>query len=129
MSGIFRGIAAAVFTIGLLGAQPLPSEARVQEQIKKYEAITRDNPRDVEFWHELAGLYRQAEMWDKAIAAETQAVQRFPKYAAAFYGRGKARMGKDDYNGAIEDFTTCIKLAELRGGLDLYLTVEQPTPE
>jgi tetratricopeptide (TPR) repeat protein len=129
MSQIFRAMIGTAFVAGMLGAQPLPSEARLQEQIRKYEGITRDNPRDVEFWHELAGLYRQAEMWDKAIAADTQAVQRFPKYAAAFYGRGKGRMGKEDYAGAIEDFSTCIRLAEARGGLNLYLTVEQPTPE
>src|ERR1700682_5924112 len=76
--------------------QPLPSEARVQERIQKYEALTRDNPRDVEFWHILGGFYREAEQWDKAISAETQALQRHPKYAVAFYGRGKARMGKED---------------------------------
>ena len=89
-----------------LCAQPLPSEARQQEQIHKYEHLTRDNPRDVEFWHILGGLYRETEQWDKAIAAETQAVQRHPKYAVAFYGRGKAKMGKEDYAGAVEDFTS-----------------------
>jgi tetratricopeptide (TPR) repeat protein len=115
--------------IGAVGAQLLPSEARIQEQIKKYEGITRDNPRDVEMWHILGGLYRQAEMWDKAIGAESQAVQKFPKYAVAYYGRGKARVGKEDYSGAIEDFSGAIKLWEARGGLDLYLTLEQPSME
>jgi tetratricopeptide (TPR) repeat protein len=110
-------------------AQPLPSEVRVQQRILQYEQITRDNPRDVEMWHILGGLYREAEQWDKAIAAETQAVQRHPKYAVAFYGRGKARVGKDDYAGAVEDFTSSIKLYEMRGGLEAYLTVEQPSAE
>src|SRR5260370_17292495 len=106
-----------------LCAQPLPSEARRQEQIQRYEALTRDNPRDVEFWHILGGLYREAEQWDKAIAAETQAVQRHPKYAVAFYGRGKARMGKEDFAGPVEDFTSSIKLFQLRAGLHIYLTL------
>src|ERR1700722_10965197 len=110
-------------------AQPLPSEARTQQRIQQYEQLTRDNPRDVEFWHVLGGLYRDAEMWDKAIAAETQAVERHPKYTVAFYGRGKARMGKDDYSGAITDFTSSIKLFEMRGGVEMYLTLEQPSAE
>src|ERR1700736_6872221 len=88
-------------TVCALIAQPLPSEARLRERIQKYEQLTRDNPRDVEFWHVLGGLYREAEMWDKAIAAESQAVQRHPKYAVAFYGRGKAKMGKADCAGAV----------------------------
>jgi tetratricopeptide (TPR) repeat protein len=120
--------------VGILGAlavwgQPLPSEARVQERIAKYEELTRSNPRDVEFWHVLGGLYREAELWDKAINAETQAVQKFPKYAVAYYGRGKARVGKEDYAGAVEDFTSSIRLYEARGGVEMYLTIEQPSAE
>ena len=125
---ILRWLTGMVGAAALFG-QPLPSEVRVQEEIKKYEGITRDNPRDVEFWHVLGGLYREAEEWDKAIGAETQAVQRFPKYAVAYYGRGKARVGKGDYAGAVEDFTSSIKLYEARGGLEMYLTVEQPSEE
>jgi tetratricopeptide (TPR) repeat protein len=119
----------ALSALWALCAQPLPSEARVQREIQKYEQITRDNPRDVEMWHILGGLYREAEQWDKAIAAETRAIERHPKYAVAFYGRGKARVGKEDYSGAVEDFTSSIKLFETRGGVDMYLTVEQPSAE
>ena len=106
--------------------QPLPSEARQQEQIRKYERIVADNPRDVEFRHDLADLYRQAELWDKAIAADTEVIQRYPKYAAAFYGRAKAKVAKQDYAGAVADFNETIRLFEVRGGLELYLTEEQP---
>jgi tetratricopeptide (TPR) repeat protein len=125
MFRFFVGILAAVCVMG----QPLPSEARVQAEIKKYEELTRGNPRDVEFWHILGGLYREAEQWDKAINAETQAVQKFPKYAVAYYGRGKARVGKEDFAGAVEDFTGSIQLYEARGGLEKYLTLEQPSAE
>jgi len=107
----------------------LPSEAKLQNQIQQYEQLTRDNPRDVEYWHILGGLYREAERWDKAIAAETQAIQGHPKYAVAFYGRGKARMGKEDYGNAVQDFTSAIQLFEARGGLQVYLTLEQPSDE
>src|SRR5580700_7819577 len=121
----FAGVLGALAAV----AQPLPSEARLQEQIRKYEEITRDNPRDVEFWHVLGGLCRQAEKRDKAINAETQAVQKFPKYAVAYYGRGKARVGKEDFAGAVEDFTSSIRLFETRGGVEMYLTVEEPGAE
>jgi tetratricopeptide (TPR) repeat protein len=129
MLRLFGRIPGLLVLSAALIAQPLPSEARVQREIQKYEAITRDNPRDVEMWHILGGLYRDAEQWDKAIAAETQAVQRHPKYAVAFYGRGKARVGKEDYSGAVEDFTSSIKLFEARGGIEMYLTLEQPSAE
>jgi tetratricopeptide (TPR) repeat protein len=109
-----------------LHSQPLPSEVEQQERIRKYEQLVADNPRDIEFWHDLADLYRQAEMWDKAIHADSEAVSRFPKYAIAFYGRGKAKIGKQDYAAAVADFNEAIRLLELRGGLQLYLTVEQP---
>jgi tetratricopeptide (TPR) repeat protein len=111
----------------MLYGQPLPSEARQQERIHKYEQLVADNPRDVEFWHELADVYRDAEMWDKAINADSEAVKRHPKYAAAFYGRGKAKVGKQDYAGAVADFNESIRLFELRGGLEIYLTLEQPS--
>ena len=118
--------AVVLFAGGTLWAQALPSEARLQNEIHKYEQLTRDNPRDVELWHILGALYREAEQWDKAIAAETQAIQGHPKYAVAFYGRGKAKMGKagtpsnprpaEDYSSAVEDFTSSIRLFEVRYG-------------
>jgi tetratricopeptide (TPR) repeat protein len=38
-------------------------------------------------------------------------------------------MGKQDYSNAVEDFTSAIQLFELRGGLEIYLTLEQPSAE
>lgn len=126
---MFRITLGLLLAAAALPAQPLPSEARTQKEIQKYEQITRDSPRDVEMWHILGGLYREVEQWDKAIAAETKAVEQHPKYAVAFYGRGKAKAGKEDYAGAIADFTSSINLYELRGGLQKYLTLEQPSEE
>lgn len=130
MKSMFAAIFVVVCASGTVWAQRLlPSEAKLQNEIQKYEQLTRDNPRDVEFWHILGGLYREAERWDKAIAAETQAIQGHPKYAVAFYGRGKARVGKQDYSNAVQDFTSAIQLFEARGGLQVYLTLEQPSAE
>jgi tetratricopeptide (TPR) repeat protein len=108
------------------GAQPLPREAQQQAEIHKYEQLVADNPRDIEFWHQLADLYRDSEIWDKAINADSEAIKRHPKYAVAFYGRAKAKVGKQDYTAAVADFNESIRLLELRGGVELYLTVEQP---
>ena len=119
---IFVLMALAVVAHG----QPLPSEARQQEQIRKYEQLVADNPRDIEFWADLADLYREAETWDKAINADSEAIKRHPKYAFAFYARGKAKVGKQDYAAAVGDFNEAIRLIELRGGLEIYLTEEQP---
>ena len=108
-------------------AQPLPSEAQQQERIHKYEQLVADNPKDIESWADLADVYREAEMWDKAIHADSEAIQRFPKYAYAFFSRGKAKVGKEDYAGSVADFNEAIRLIELRGGLEIYLTEEQPS--
>lgn len=120
-------------------AAKLPSEAALQKEIQKYEQLTSQDPRDVEFWHILGGLYRQAERWDKAIAAETQAIQRHPKYAVAYYGRAKAIMGRadlrsndhpaEDYNKAVEDFTSSIRLFEGGRGPGAFLQASQPNGE
>ncbi|HLJ51289.1 MAG TPA: tetratricopeptide repeat protein [Bryobacteraceae bacterium] len=123
------GLLVVIASTASAWSQPLPSEAQRQERIKQYEQITRDNPRDVEMWHILAGLYRDSELWDKAIAAEGQAIQRHPKYAVAFWGRGKARIAKEDYAAAVDDLTSAIKLYEARGGVEMYLTLEQPSEE
>lgn len=140
MKQMSAAILGVLFAIGAVWAQRgLPSQEKLQNEIRKYEQLTSDNPRDVELWHILGGLYREAESWDKSIAAETQAIERYSKYAVAFYGRGKARMGKagkpsnpnpaGDYNSAVQDFTSSIRLFEARGGLERYLTLEQPSAE
>lgn len=111
---------------GILTGQPLPSEARLEETIRRLERLASDNPRDVEFWHQLGGAYCEAEMWSKAVQAETEAITRFPKYAVAYHGRGKAYAGLEQWPEAHKDFTQSITLLEARGGRQLYLTVEQP---
>ena len=126
MQIIKSAFALAALSAAIYG-QPLPSEARQQERIRKYEQIVADNPRDIEFWHELADAYRDAEMWDKAINADSEAIKRHARYAGAYYGRAKAKVGKQDYPAAVADFNESIRLFELRGGLEIYLTLERPS--
>jgi hypothetical protein len=38
----------------------------------------------------------------------------------------KAEVGKQDYSASVADFNEAIRLIELRGGLQIYLTEEQP---
>jgi len=110
-------------------AQVLPSEARLRERIARLVEITRASPRDVGSWHDLATLYRQASEWDLAVAAETKAIDQHPRYAAAFWGRGKAHFGRRGFADARTDFTAAIDLWQARGGLEKYLTVERPPAE
>jgi tetratricopeptide (TPR) repeat protein len=124
---------------GSVWAQPLPSQAELQREIHKYEQLTSHDPRDVESWHILGGLYREAEQWDKAIAAETRAIQGHPKYAVAYYGRGKARVARagtlsddraaEDYGKAVEDFTSSVRLFEGGRGPGSFLQASQPNLE
>jgi tetratricopeptide (TPR) repeat protein len=106
-------------------AQPLPSETAREKKIQRLNQVTRARPKDVGAWHDLADLYREAGRWDEAIAAETRAIAGHPKYAAAHYGRGRALMAKRDYSKARADFSRAIDLWESRGGLEVFLTLEQ----
>lgn len=118
-----------VFASLHLHAQPLPVEAERNRQIARLQEVTGASPKDVGSWHDLGTLLFEADRWDEAIEAESRAVAIHPKYAVAFYGRGRARMEKHDYAAARADFTTAIGLWEARGGLERFLTEEIPKPE
>jgi tetratricopeptide (TPR) repeat protein len=120
---------ALVMLAAAASAQMLPSEARLRERIARLVEITRASPRDVGSWHDLATLYRQVSEWDLAVAAETKAVEQHPRYAAAFWGRGKAHFGRRSFADARADFSSAIDLWQTRGGLEKYLTVERPPAE
>ena len=123
------GLVLALVGTAVAEAQTLPSEARLRERIARFVEITRASPRDVGSWHELATLYRQASEWDLAVAAETKAIDQHPRYAAAFWGRGKAHVGRRSFAEARSDFSAAIDLWQTRGGLEKYLTVERPPAE
>jgi tetratricopeptide (TPR) repeat protein len=123
---LLAGLGLALAIAGPAAAQMLPSEARLRERIARLVEITRASPRDVGSWHDLATLYRQVSEWDLAIAAETTAVEQHPRYASAFWGRGKAHFGRRSFAAARSDFSAAIDLWQTRGGLEKYLTVERP---
>lgn len=110
-------------------AQPLPAEAARNRRIERLQATTAASPKDVGSWHDLATLLYEAERWDEAIDAESRAIAIHPKYAVAYYGRGRARMEKRDYAAARADFTAAISLWESRGGLERFVTEEIPSSE
>jgi tetratricopeptide (TPR) repeat protein len=110
----------------IAAAQELPSEKELNRRITRMEEHTRDNPRDTGAWHDLADLYREAARWDDAIAADSKAIEHFPNFAIAWYGRAKAKMGKKEFAAAREDFDHAIGLWEKRGGLKIYLELERP---
>jgi tetratricopeptide (TPR) repeat protein len=124
-----RGARLALAIVGPAAAQMLPSEARLRARITRLVEITRASPRDVGSWHDLATLYRQVNEWDLAVAAETKAVEQHPRYAVAFWGRGKAHFGRRSFADARADFSAAIDLWQTRGGLEKYLTVERPPTE
>ena len=114
---------------GTASGQPLPTEAARNRRIERLQATTAASPKDVGSWHELADALREAERWDEAIDAESRAIAVHPKYAVAYYGRGRAKMEKRDYPAARADFTFAVGLWESRGGLERFVTEEIPKAE
>jgi tetratricopeptide (TPR) repeat protein len=110
-------------------AQMTPSEQEREKRIQRMKEIVTHNPRDVGMWHDLATLYREAERWDEAIEAESKAIEGHPKYAVAYYGRGKAKMAKKEYAAAREDFSKAIELFQSRVKLEDFYTLEQASEE
>lgn len=123
------GLWSLVFLSSPLFSQPLPSEKERNDRIARLQEIVKASPKDVGTWHDLAGVYREAEAWDKAIDAETHAIEGHPKYAVAYYGRGVAYFHKKNFPSARGDFTKAIDLWQANGGLEKFLTLEQPKPE
>jgi tetratricopeptide (TPR) repeat protein len=106
----------------------LPSEAALARKIAAREAALAEKS-DIEGWHQLAALYREARLWNKAITAETRVIELHPKAVGAYYWRGKTRMTMRDYAGAVEDFSNAIRIWEFPDGLRKFLELERPSAE
>lgn len=131
-----NGAAAALllWTLGFApapsaAAQPLPEEAERERRIANLKGIVEARPKDVGSWHDLAALYRDAGKWDLAIDAESHAIAGHPKYAYAYWGRGRAKMEKRDYAAARADFTTAAGLWESRHGFEWFVKEERAKDE
>ena len=110
-------------------APPLPEEAAREKRIANLKGIVEARPTDVGSWHDLAGLYREAGRFDEAIGAESKAIAGHPKYAYAYWGRGRARMEKRDYATARADYTAAIGLWESRHGFEWFVKEERAKDE
>jgi tetratricopeptide (TPR) repeat protein len=110
-------------------APPLPEEAAREKRIANLLGIVEARPTDVGSWHDLAGLYREAGRFDEAIAAESRAIAGHPKYAYAYWGRGRAKMEKRDYAAARADFTFAAGLWESRHGFEWFVKEERAKDE
>ena len=110
-------------------APPLPEEAERERRIANLKGIVEARPKDVGSWHDLAALYREAGKWDLAIDAESKAIAGHPKYAYAYWGRGRAKMEKRDYAAARADFTAAAGLWESRFGFEHYVKEERAKEE
>jgi tetratricopeptide (TPR) repeat protein len=55
-------------------------------------------------------LYLNNEQFDKAIGAYTEAIQRNPKFALAYIGRGDVYLAKNDYDHALADYDQAARL-------------------
>lgn len=109
--------------------RPVPS---LEARLRRYERLLANveaRPDDAFSWHEIAGIYRELSEWDKAIIAESAAIEHYPSYAVAYYGRGKTWMELHGWDQAAGDFTAAIRLWEFRGGREKFLTLEQPPEE
>jgi tetratricopeptide (TPR) repeat protein len=107
----------------------LPSQVALHRRFERLRADVNEQPDNPGAWHEMAGIYRELSLWDKAIVAEDLAIQYHPNFAGAYYGRGKARMEIHDWADAAADFTAAIRIWEFPGGLEKFLTLEEPRDE
>lgn len=107
----------------------LPSNEAQLRRFEQLRAEVDEQPDNPGAWHEMAGIYRELSLWDKATIAEDLAIQYHPNFAVAYYGRGKARMEIQNWADAAADFTAAIRLWEFPGGLEKFLTLEEPRDE
>jgi len=107
----------------------LPSQEALRRRFQRLRTAVHEQPDDPGAWHEIAGIYRELSLWDKAIIAEDLAIQYQPNFAVAYYGRGKAKMEIHRWADAVADFTAAIGLWEFPGGLEKFLTLEEPRDE
>jgi tetratricopeptide (TPR) repeat protein len=107
----------------------LPSN---EAQLRRYERLRAEvdeQPDNPAAWHEMAGIYGEFSLWEKAIIAEDLAIEYHPNFAVAYYGRGKARMETRSWADAAADFSAAIRIWEFPGGLEKFLTLEEPRDE
>lgn len=61
-------------------------QGKLQEAIKEYEEISKNNPNDPEAPYGIAGIYLQAQQYDKALTAAKKSAELFEKYQPQYVG-------------------------------------------
>lgn len=107
----------------------LPSNEAQLRRFARLKDEVDAQPDNPAAWHEMAGIYRELSLWDKAIIAEDLAIEHNPNFAVAYYGRGKAKMEVHHWAHAVADFSAAIRLWEFPDGLEKFLTLEEPRDE
>jgi tetratricopeptide (TPR) repeat protein len=72
--------------------------------IRNYEELVKLYPNDPESYFSLAATYEQADDYEKAVADYQRAIQRDDKYAAAFFGLGRAQFRLGKFDDALKSF-------------------------
>ena len=85
---------------------------RAEDAIRHYTIALKNSTHPGYVLMRRAELYFHRKQWDKAMQDFTGAIQRDPKRARAWYGRGQVRARTGDAKGAVADFRRCLKLAE-----------------
>lgn len=96
---------AAVFLAAIYEEQGHPKKMR-----KLLEEFTEANPQAGVAWYELGRLYLQAEQWEEAKNAFSQAARINPDYILAWIGLGFSCEELNDREGAIQAYQTALDL-------------------
>ena len=82
------------------------------------QAIPRPNPQAdrAQIHYRLGWESLRSERWETAAKEFQQAIDLYPKFALAYYGLGKSRMGLRQYADAIAAFASCRDLFVAKAG-------------
>lgn len=61
-------------------------QGKLEDAIKEYEEISKYNPNDPEAPYGIAGIFLQAQQYDKALTAAKKSAELFEKYAPQYVG-------------------------------------------
>lgn len=79
--------------------------------IQNYESLVQKYPIDPEAHFNLASVYdEKARNYDRATAHYQKAIDGDRKYAAAYYGLGRAQFQKGDTSGALKSFNAALAI-------------------
>jgi tetratricopeptide (TPR) repeat protein len=96
--------------LGVLG-QVLYAQARHEEAVRVFNALTVMQPTVAEHWQNLATALRPTKRYDQAIAAFDRALRLAPPSAGLLYNLGVLQMERCDYHAAYLALRDAVALA------------------